>query len=409
MGFTFEQECPQCGAPIELDEADRLMACPYCGVSHFLYTPGYFRFALPRKTERKDTLYAPYLRFKGNIFYCDQQKVGHRIMDITHLGLLMNGLPVSLGLRPQAMKMRFIAPGGSNVEYLRFSLKAIDILNRAARLSTGPASEQILHRAFVGETLTLIYLPVYLKNGRLYDGVIDQPIEGFKGDRNTLQPAVLKTLKWKVRFIATLCPRCGWNLSGRRDSIVLTCGNCESAWEVAGDRFNRVRQIMVPSGSDNPVYLPFWKIKAHTTGVEINTFPDFIRLTNQPRVLGRDWDNEAMHYWVPAFKIRPKVFLNLARQFTISQKRYPGEEKIPGGDPYPVTLPRSEAVQALKVILASAALYKKNIYPLLPEIRCQVLETLLIYLPFIRQGQELIQEQMQISINSNTLEFGRRL
>jgi len=384
------------------------MECPYCGVNHFLYATDYFRFVLPLKTDREDTIYAPYLRFKGNVFYCDQQNVGYRIVDITHLGIPMDGLPDSLGLRPQAMKMRFVTPK-INGGYLRFSLKAIDILNRAGKLSTGASSKQILHRAFIGETLNLIYLPLYLKNDRLYDGVIDKPIHGFKVNQDTLEQALLKAPKWKISFIATLCPHCGWNLTGKRDSIVLTCSNCESAWEVVKGQFNRVRHAMVSSITEHPIYLPFWKIKAQATGAEINTFPDFIRLTNQPRVLGKDWENEAMHYWSPAFKIRPKIFLNLSRQFTISQKRYPGEEKIPRGEYYPVTLPRSEAIQALKVVLASATLYKKNIYPLLPEIRFKVLDSLLVYLPFILKGQELVQEQMQVSINRNTLEFGRKL
>ena len=185
MGFTVEQECPQCGAPIDLDEADRLMECPYCGVNHFLSATDYFRFVLPLKTVREDIIYAPYLRFKGNVFYCDQRNVGHRVVDITHLGLPMDGLPISLGLRPQAMKMRFVTPQ-TNGRYLRFSLKAIDILNRAGRLSTGASREQILHRAFIGETLNLIYLPLYLKNERLYDGVVDKPIQGFKGNQETL-------------------------------------------------------------------------------------------------------------------------------------------------------------------------------------------------------------------------------
>jgi len=306
------------------------------------------------------------------------------------------------------MKMRFVTPQLRG-DYLKFSLKAVDILNQAAKLSTERSSEQILHRAFIGENLNLIYLPLYLKNDRLYDGVIDRPLEGFQGDRQTLAKDILKAPRWKIHFMATLCPHCGWNLTGKRDSIVLTCSNCESAWEVVKGRFKQVRQVTVPSEGDQPVYLPFWKIKALTTGIEINTFSDFIRLTNQPRVLGKDWENEPMHYWSPAFKIRPKIFLNLARQFTISQKRYPGEEKLPAGDSLPVTLDRSEAVQALKIILASTALYKKNIYPFLPEIRFKVLDSLLIYLPFARKGQELIQEGMQISINRNTLEFGRKL
>ena len=408
MGFTIEQACPQCGAPVELDEADHLLACPYCGVNHFLYATDYFRLVLPSRTVREELIYAPYLRFKGNVFYYDQQKVDYRIVDITHLGLPLNGLPPSLGLRPQALKMRFISPT-TNGDFFKFSLRAGDIITRAGQLSTGASSANIFHRAFIGETISLIYLPVYLKNSRLYDGVIDRPLEGFKGDRDGLQQAFLKAPSWKMHFIATLCPHCGWNLSGQSDSIVLTCTNCESAWEVVQGRFHRVRQVVVPSKNPGSVYLPFWKIKARAPVADIHTFPDFIRLTNQPRVLGKDWEDAAMHYWSPAFKIRPKIFLNLARQFTISQKRYPGEETIPGGEYYPVTLPKTEAIQALKIILASAALHKKNIYPLLPEIRFDVLDSLLVYLPFVPKGQELIQEHMQISINRNTLEYGRKL
>jgi DNA-directed RNA polymerase subunit RPC12/RpoP len=68
MGFTVEQDCPQCGAPIELDETDHLMRCPYCQVKNFLFTPKYFRYLLPHKVNQKEIIYAPYLRFKGNVY-----------------------------------------------------------------------------------------------------------------------------------------------------------------------------------------------------------------------------------------------------------------------------------------------------------------------------------------------------
>jgi hypothetical protein len=142
--------------------------------------------------------------------------------------------------------------------------------------------------------------------------------------------------------------------------------------------------------------------------VKIDSFADFIRLTNQPRVVGEEWEEEDMSFWAPAFKIRPKVFLHLSKQFTVLQEQFQTDEDIHGKDLYPVTLPRTEAIQALKVILASTAVNKKNVMPHLPQIRFEVKRASLVFLPFTERGLELIQQQMSISINKNTLEYGRR-
>jgi hypothetical protein len=126
-------------------------------------------------------------------------------------------------------------------------------------------------------------------------------------------------------------------------------------------------------------------------------------------VIGKDWEDDEMSFWCPAFKIRPKIFLNLSRQFTISQKHFQAEEVIPKKNVYPVTLPSAEAIQSLKVILASSTLDKKRVFPHLPRIKFDIKDSTLVYLPFRETGHEMVQEQMQISINKKTLEFGRHL
>ena len=408
MGLTVEQECPQCGAPVDLDETDHLMKCPYCNVNNFLYASDYFRYVLPHKAPNKEIIYAPYLRFKGNIYFCKGFTVGHRVVDITHVGLSFKGLPGSLGFRPQAMKMRFVTPDTSG-SFLRFSLMAAEILARAGKLSSGSSSQQILHRAYVGETLSLIYLPLYVESNALFDAILNRPIAQLSEDQETLDKAIIKNPRWKLTFMATLCPQCGWNLEGERDSVVLTCSNCETAWEALKSKFSRVNFFEVPGQGKNSQYLPFWKISARTEGVEIDSFADFIRLTNQPRVIGKDWEDDEMNFWCPAFKIRPKIFLNLSRQFTISQKHFQAEEVIPKKNVYPVTLPSTEAIQSLKIILASSTLDKNRVFPHLPRIKFDIKSSTLVYLPFRETGHEMVQEQMQISINKNTLEFGRHL
>jgi len=408
MGFTVEQECPQCGAPIDLDETDHLMQCPYCNVNNFLYSPDYFRFVLPHKAPNKEIIYAPYLRFKGNVFFCNGLNVGHRVVDITHVGLSFKGLPGSLGFRPQAMKMRFVTPDTIG-SFLRFSLKAAEILARAGKLSSGSSSHQILHRAYIGETLSLIYLPLFVESNALFDAILNRPIAQLSEDEEILDEAIIKNPRWTLTFIATMCPQCGWNLVGERDSVVLTCSNCETAWEASKGKFIRVNFFEVRGQGKNSQYLPFWKISARTEGVEIDSFADFIRITNQPRVIGKEWKDDVMSFWCPAFKIRPKIFLNLARQFTISRKHFHEEEVIPKKNVYPVTLPSTEAIQSLKIILASSALDRNRVFPYLPRVKFDIKSSTLVYLPFGETGHEMVQEQMQISINKKTLEFGRHL
>jgi predicted RNA-binding Zn-ribbon protein involved in translation (DUF1610 family) len=408
MGFTVEQECPQCGAPVELEETDHILRCPYCDVKNFLFAPNYFRFVLPHKAHDKDIFYAPYLRFKGNVFFCKNLEVGHRVVDITHLGLALKGLPPSLGVRPQAMKMRFVTPdtGGS---FLRFSLKATDILAKAGNLSSTSPPGRIFHRAYIGETLSLIYFPLFLEQDRLFDAVLNQPMAELPGGREALERAMNKNPRWELTFIATLCPQCGWNLDGERDSVVLTCGNCETAWEAREGKFSRVSLLLIPGGGEKTVYLPFWRITARSEGVEVHSFADFIRVTNQPKAVQKQWENQDMSFWSPAFKIRPKVFLNLSKRFTISQEVFETGETILKKNMYPVTLPRSEAAQGMKLTLAASAMNKKKVLPHLPSVKFDIRDSTLVYLPFTETGHDMVQQHIRIGINKNALEFGRQL
>ncbi len=408
MAFTVEQECPQCGAPIELEETDHLLRCPYCNVKSFLFFRDYFRFVLPHKARDKDIVYAPYLRFKGNVYLCQGQTIGRRIVDITHLGAPVNGLPVSLGLRPQAMKMKFATPHMAD-SFLKCSLRLSDMLVKVGKHTSGSGSGRLFHRTYIGEALSLIYLPLFVHERKVFDAITKRPIVKLSQDQDIFGSAIKNNPPTELTFMATLCPRCGWNLDGERDSVVLTCANCDSAWEASEGRFVRVGLAVVPGRGQNTVHLPFWKIKACARGVEINSFADFIRVTKQPRVVQRDWENQDMCFWSPAFKIRPKIFLRLSGQLTISQKEFETKEAIPKHGVYPVTMPRSEAVQSMKLTLATSAITKRKIFPLLPRVSFTVKDSTLVYLPFADTGHEMVQQHMRISINKKALEFGRYL
>lgn len=415
MDLTVEQNCPSCGAAIEAHEADRLLQCPFCGVRNYRITHGLSRFVLPDKAPahipREELFYAPYLHFKGNVFYCKGKEVQHRIVDITHLGVKATALPVTLGLRPQAMKVSLMSAEVAG-SFFRQSVKAAAILDMAAQL-TVIASEQnrepFYHRAYIGETISYIYLPLYIHDHILYDAVTNIGLARSGPGDELKKKSLPFQNQWMSRFLATLCPSCGELLGGEQDSLVLSCHNCDSSWEEAGGQFRSLPWQRIPSRQKDATYLPFWKIEVKVTGVTMENFGDFLRLTNQPLVVRPEHDRMALCFWVPAFKIRPRIFLNLAKNITLTQKRLPPGEATMTKGLYPVTLARTEAVQALKTVLAEAALNKRDVLPLLPGISFHPQATDLVYLPFIDNGHDLVQEQTMLSVAGAVLHFGRNL
>lgn len=409
MGFIVEHECPQCGAPVDLEETNRLLRCPYCDVKNYLFARNHFRLVLPHKASDKDIIWAPYIRFRGNVYLCRDVSIKHSVIDITRLAVPFRELPMSLGFRPQAMKMRFVTPDLSG-SFLSCSLSVENALDTVGKHISTLVSRDFLHRAYIGETLSLIYLPMHVAGNRVVDAVTNQLIASIPGGREVFEPDIEDNPLWQITFMATICPNCGWSLNGEKDSVILTCSNCDTVWQAVDGRFVGVGFETVPGSGREALYLPFWKICAKSAeGLEINSYADFIRVTNQPKVVQRHWENQKMSFWIPAFKIRPGIFLNLSRQMTIGQKHFEAVEEIPRDNLYPVTLPHSEAVQSIKITLADSIMRKKKMFPLLPQVRFTIGDSKLVYLPFNDAGQEIIQEDMRISIHKKTLEFGRSL
>jgi predicted RNA-binding Zn-ribbon protein involved in translation (DUF1610 family) len=407
MTIRLEQECPQCAAPVALHDTDRLLRCPFCGVASVLSTSDFFRLALPLKSVSDSVVHVPYLHCKGSIFVCNSRSIAHRIVDTSRLALELTGLPLSLGMRPQAMKLRYASPDMAGL-FLHHSLSLTTMLEDINHRTLTADSDPEYHRAFIGDVINIIYLPLVIDNDRLLDGVLDRPLARLPDGFDKALSAHHGPLQWRMSFLASICPQCGWNLAGERDSVALTCANCHTVWEADGNTLREVAFSVVAAGGDSSVYLPFWRIRAKSEGAGIDSYGDFMRRTNQPRIPRSEWQEQPMYYWCPAFKIRPSVFLNLASRLTITQLAG-GEERLPRATLHPVTLPKKEAVLGLKLILADSALNKEDILPLLPDIRFEILETSLVYLPFAVTSHELVLRSILLSINRKALEYGRSL
>jgi predicted RNA-binding Zn-ribbon protein involved in translation (DUF1610 family) len=408
MALVVEQECPQCGAPVELEETHRLLCCPFCNVKSLMFAEDCFRYVLPHATSDKRMLYAPYIRFRGAAYLCAEAGIEHRIVDLTRLAAPVDGIPVSLGLRPQAMKMRFLKPGHPGI-FLKRKMTLEEALDAVGSFTSAFMARNFFHRAYIGETFSVIYLPLYSEKKELFDAVTQVRLTSMPAMSDVLEDRT-EAPQWRLAFLATLCPNCGCDLDAERDSVVLPCPNCCRAWQAADGRLDEVIYKIVPGDHKKAVYLPFWKMVAETEeGLPVRSYAEFLRVTNQPKMIQPRWESLEMSFWAPAFKIRPNIFLNLSKQLTVSQEDFDMKDDGARGPLYPVTLPLAEARQSLKLILADAIMNKRNLFPSLPRVRFSVGTSMLVYLPFVDTGQEIIQEHKPIAIHKQALEFGRCL
>ncbi len=408
MGFTYQHECPQCGGPFELDETDRLIKCQFCNTFSYLHSDDYFRFVLPSKNNEPEKVYVPYLRFKGAMYSCFPEQIKYRLIDISQAGLEFDMIPPSLGMRPQAMQMKF-ASTIKDGRLLKGNLSIDEAIARTCRTPGLPSRKVPSYQTFIGDTASIIYMPLTIHDGTIFDGVTNNMLGKLPQDLDLFAPITDNNLPPPANFLATICPQCGWNLVGEADALVLLCPNCNSAWEPRGKSFARLNFKLPKTKIESVLFLPFWKISATADEIDLSTFNDFIAITKQPMVSRKGLENKVMAYWAPAFKIRPKTFLRLCNQLTIAQPDIDGTESIADRKCHPVTLPASEALQSLKLTLANCAVVKKHIYPAMADIEFSVRDISLNFIPFTLAGYGLYQEQLKININKQHLKFGRRL
>ncbi|MBM9603159.1 hypothetical protein [Desulfopila inferna] len=412
MELSYIQDCPSCGAPVEVAEVDRVVDCRYCDGRNYMVSGQPLRFVLPtmvgEAVAQKDIIHIPYLRFKGHVYSCMGTELEHRIVDTTQLGYSSEKIPASLGLRAQAMQIRLVGAGHAGL-FAGLTEKIKDIFAKAAKLTSAFSDNQdaLYHRSFIGETISCIYLPAYFREGRLIDGVLNRDICAESTDLLMKHCGPVKE-KWLPTFISTICPHCAAALSGERDSLVMECRNCESLWQERNGRFERVAFSCAPAVQGDR-FLPFWRISISSEGLQLKSFADFLRLTNQPVVIRDMHENLELDFWVPAFKIRPKYFLQISKNLTVSQHKIPMKAGNLSKNLYPVTLPAMEAVQALKAILAAAVMNKRDFMPSLPGVTIKARHTALVYLPFHILGHDLVQDHTAVAFSEKNLHYGRSM
>jgi len=409
--WQIEFQCPQCGAPVTLEETDRLFGCSYCRVRLYISSREYFRYYLaPPGASLKDILFIPYWRFRGMVFSCKDNDIQQRIADTSLLAMnLGSSVPPTLGIRPQVLKLSFVTPEAGGVfpnPLCRFKGLAAGASNSPGFAGECGRKLPGYYEAFIGETLSLIYSPIRIQGGMIHDAILKRPLAALPQDLTgalTSNPYE----EHSMEFLPTICPHCGWDLQGEKDTLVLHCKNCDSLWEAEEGALRKVDFEVVASSEESAVHLPFWRIRARVTGLELDSYADLVEVANLPKAVRSEWNRLPMFFWIPAFKVHPQLFLRLIKVLTIFQPQDETQRQLPGSPLYPVTLPLGEAVESINVAIANMAVPRRLIFPRLSEIQVSLEAHLLHYLPFIPRGGELIHPSMQVSIDKNALKMGR--
>ena len=340
-------------------------------------------------------------------FSCLSSKMKHQLVDVSHKAIQDEHFPLSVGLRSQTQKLRFASPdikGRFLTPTLSFS-RVIDIIDKRFNASL---PRPIVHQADIGDSLSIIYAPFYF-DGCLMDAVLNQPVAKKPLDTFDVSTYAGDRLDWKLHFLPTLCPHCGWDLEGKRDSQVLSCGNCASVYKPAKNGFTKLTTVHLAAEEEHLHYLPFWRIKADISHISLTSYADLVREANLPKTVQPGMSNPAFHFWSLAFKVRPQFFIKLSQTMTVAQPAGKFLKGIPNGKLHPVNLPLREGLESLKLTLFGIIKPRRKVMSLLPDIEIHPISYVLVYLPFAEKHHELVQPKMNMAINKNMLAHARNL
>ena len=406
LSWEIELQCSQCGAPISLEETDRLLTCSYCHVKLYLWTPSQFCYCLPAlKASSENLIFIPYWRFKGVAYSVIPFEVRHRILDATLLASSHRMLPVTLGIKPQALKLRF-ASGEIQGTFIKPQMslqEAVMLIQKQFQVLEGSLLNQPpFHREFIGELGSLVFFPVFVRNGAIVDGILGKAIGPEKDLVLDEAPSGIPE-HWQIRPMSTLCPNCGNALKGGRESILLFCTICHVAWNPSSGRLVAGKFEVVPGKGGSSVYLPFWRMRVAVTGITLKSYADLARIANLPKMIQSEWEEQEVYFWIPAFRVPSSLFLRLSKQMTLFQPVEKTEAVLPDALLHPVAFSEESAAASLKIHLAHLLTKKREYFPKLHEITIGPVESTLVFIPFTSTGSELVHPQLGIGFHRQTL------
>lgn len=405
--MRYELGCPRCGAPINLEETEHIIDCPYCRVRHIIATSGHLACRIPPRAEEpsKNTVYVPYWHFRGLVFAMHGPEVRHRILDISSLAVPVRELPYSLGMRTQTQPLHFIHPE-TEAFFLPPRLKKHSLLRRVASrtLGLGPKLDPPPLQSHIGDLILLVYFPLLINGDKAFDGLTGRAVPDLSGP--SLASGATKYPGPLPRFLPALCPHCGWDLSGDDSSLLQYCKNCQRMWTSLKERLIPIEFKLAGESAPGTELLPFWEIEVGNSEMDLSSRDELIRLANLPRPGG---NNGRLRFLLPGFKLNPALFLRLARQATVFEFPETGGKKLWPEDLLPCSLPLSEAFEAIVPVLYDLARDKEMMRSVLARSKFTMRGCRAVFLPFTQMGSEMVQPDMNVAVPAAAVHFGQNL
>lgn len=360
-------------------------------------TEGPLRYLIPPRVQRGEVIYIPYLRIKGHLYWTQSDTLHSKVIDTSRPATNALPLPLSLGLRPQAMELRlFLAQGqmalDPNVEFEH----AFASLKETFDLFIDQGKNECVY-GFISHMNAFVYQPYYLNGNTLYDAITNNKIVVLKDDSTfKAQPQIRNNLS----LLPCICPYCGWDLNVNPNSCVAICSNCDSLIDFTLTNMPTY-EYRVHEGEGN-VYIPFWSIRCEFDKLPLKSYADFIRFFNVPKAVSPDLERKPIYFSFPAIQMAPDVFIRTAKLFTIAQ-HYKIIEKPKNFRYLPITVYYSSAKEALRVLIWALGFRKKGMDEVLKGLKATILETYLDFYPFVEGPMEYLNPSLNTAILRNAL------
>jgi predicted RNA-binding Zn-ribbon protein involved in translation (DUF1610 family) len=401
--WEIDHQCPQCGAPVIMGETEALFSCPFCKVKLLIAGRDTVSYYLGEPGLDGETLFLPYRRNTGVDVNCTSTGIATSLVDKTSLASSASFLPRSLGVRTQALRLKFltketkgrfvIPDGAAEDHHLAESRQAILPGYAAAGLTASVAI-----RRFLSQASSFIYNPFRLLDDDVYDAISAEIVGRLDAD-HTFDGLPFGHPPVHVAFIPAACPNCGVDLDGDKESIALPCRNCGLLWEATETGLAERSFRSLPRQSGERTLLPFWSMRAKAEGLHEVLFTDPFK-SIPPRSAGRPIEFDSFRFLVPAFFLNPLLFLRLSERATLWQPATEEVNKEADRDSrlYPVTLSAAQAVKLLPIILSSIITRTENSLVSIVRGSLEPAETTILFIPFTRTAAELLHAQMKVSL-----------
>lgn len=393
-----------------MEETERFFSCPYCKVKLLIASPEAVSYYLGETAPDDDTLFIPYRRNTGMDFMATSTGTTCSNIDKTSLALALPLIPHSLGVRSQALRLRFVTkqtkgmfpkPEG-DIEDKHLALSRQAILPGYAE---GGIPTTFTIRRFLSHTSSFIFSPYRILGRDIYDGISMDTI-GHADQNFAIDDSLLSKPATQITFTPAVCPNCGIDLDGSKESIALPCTNCGLLWESTGNGLMQKPFLSLPSPSCETILLPFWRIKANAQGFNksLRTDP---RKSVPPSAIGRPILFEDFYFWVPAFFISPPIFLRLSERASLWQPH--GDDRMwdqtyQNARLYPVTIPASQAGLLLTIILSQIVANQESILECIVRGVLEPVASTLVFVPFAANAVELIHPEMRLNLLRTALQ-----